>query len=734
MALRINAQLLIARDTITVLENGYVLKMPWANGLNYANASQVDLDFDGKKDIVIFDRSGSFSGGRFRCFINKGTPGDLIYRAAPELSYKFPQAWNWAILKDYNCDGKEDLFCSTTLGIQVWRNTSTPAAGISFTLAKSLLYSDYNPGGNPYISNLYASPSGVPGISDIDGDGDLDILTFASQGIQVEYHKNKTFEKYGKCDSLVFELGEYCWGNISENGCLVDLNACPSAQASVILPGGLSKPYHAGSCLTCLDSDADGDKDLIMGDVFCNVVQYAHNNGTTTHALFDDTTKLYPNYPNKNTTTQIKINNFPCAYTIDADNNGKTDLIASPNAPNGENFKSVWYYKNTSTSNTVNFQFVKNNFLQDEMIEVGQNSFPVLFDYNADGKKDLLIGNYGYYTNNSLSGRLTLYENTGTGTAPVFSLVSRDYGGLSGKNLTTVMPAVGDIDADGDVDICIGVSTGQVHWLENTGGSGQACNFSVFKTNPFSFTTTSGSAAPQLFDIDSDGKPDLLIGTRNGKISLYKNVSSGGTTSFSLVTANLGSVNVNVNPGNYGSDGYAVPYFYNENGATRLLVGSLSGKIVEYTVPSFGSAFNLVGTSVNGLDEGEQSAPWYEDINGDGKRDLFLGNTSGGLSFFSSSSPNVGIHDSNAELMNGLLNLFPNPTGGSINIDLNNTNTHIIHLAVYDLFGKKMRHTDFSDDHQTIDVSDLQEGVYIAHITVNFKGREYSIAKKIVKN
>jgi hypothetical protein len=29
-----SAQLLVSRDTITVRENGYVLKMPWANGIN----------------------------------------------------------------------------------------------------------------------------------------------------------------------------------------------------------------------------------------------------------------------------------------------------------------------------------------------------------------------------------------------------------------------------------------------------------------------------------------------------------------------------------------------------------------------------------------------------------------------------------------------------------------------------------------------------------------------------
>ena len=85
-----SAQLLVSRDTITVRENGYVLKMPWANGINYSNVSNIDLNFDGKKDLVVFDKINQFSVGRFRCFINTGPAGQIKYTAAPELSYNFP--------------------------------------------------------------------------------------------------------------------------------------------------------------------------------------------------------------------------------------------------------------------------------------------------------------------------------------------------------------------------------------------------------------------------------------------------------------------------------------------------------------------------------------------------------------------------------------------------------------------------------------------------------------------
>jgi hypothetical protein len=94
----------------------------------------------------------------------------------------------------------------------------------------------------------------------------------------------------------------------------------------------------------------------------------------------------------------LKLNSFPCTFNLDVDNDGFKDLVASPNAIAGsENYQSVWYYKNASSTPTVNFVFQKKNFLQEDMIELGEGAYPVLFDADADGKKDLIVGNLGYY-------------------------------------------------------------------------------------------------------------------------------------------------------------------------------------------------------------------------------------------------------------------------------------------------------------------------------------------------
>lgn len=728
-------QLPVGRDTICVVENGYTLKMPWANGINHANFSNIDLNFDGKKDVVAFDRLNGFGTGRFRCFINTGTPGNVKYEPCLECSYYFPPiVSHWALLYDYNCDGREDIFCSTSGGIKVYKNTSVSPI-LSFTLVKPLIYADINPNGVPVMANLYTSSTGLPGIGDVDNDGDLDVLTFSPAGNLVQYYRNLAMETYSTCanDSLLFELSDNCWGKFSEASCSVNFNQQCGAFKNAVDPA--SKTYDSGAALTIFDSDNDRDKDLILGDITCNTVRYLHNTGDSLNPLITDSTKLYPNFPDKNNTTQINMNKFPCAYFLDVDGDNKKDLIAAPNLSGRENTKSVWYYHNTSPTNTVNFQFVKNNFLQEDMVEVGQNSFPVLLDYDADGRKDLLIGTFGYFMDNSLMSRLTLYRNTGTLSQPAFSLITRDYAGLSTYSLNGIMPAVGDVDKDGDVDILIGTSGGHIHWLKNTAGGGNPCNFSSFITSAFSFTTANVVAAPQLFDIDLDNDLDLLIGTKNGRIAYYKNTGSGTpfVPGFSLVTNFFGGVDVKGNSSLFGLDGYAVPFFYNDNAGMKLLVGSVSGALFYYDVPAdISTPCTLITAPANSFNEGVQSAPCFEDINDDGKRDLILGNAGGGLTYFSSTSTVVSVSNVSQDQLS-LIKIYPNPCDGFLTVQTDSDNAEHTSVIFYDIFGSEILSTEFNSNMDTIDIRTLKAGVYFVKVTANSKKDPASCIKKIIK-
>ena len=112
IATGLNAQMAVYRDTLPVYESGTRLLSPWAGGLNYSAFSQIDLNFDGKNDIVAFDKVCN-SGGKLRAFLNIGSPGIAKYKHSPEYQDKLPSLIEWALFFDYDLDGRSDIFTYT---------------------------------------------------------------------------------------------------------------------------------------------------------------------------------------------------------------------------------------------------------------------------------------------------------------------------------------------------------------------------------------------------------------------------------------------------------------------------------------------------------------------------------------------------------------------------------------------------------------------------------------------
>ncbi len=723
------SQTLVYRDTIPVFETGTRLDNPWAGGINFSNFSAIDLNSDGKKDIVTFDKMSPSGYGKLRAYLNVGTVGHAKYKHAPEYEKQIPKVEDWALFLDYNNDNKVDLFTYTIGGIKVFKNTST-GTSLNFTLAKNILFSNYNPGGLPNMSNIYCNSIALPGLADIDGDGDLDILTYSVFGIKMEYHKNKSMELYGVPDSLKYELADDCWGDIQENTCTVYLEQCPYPKMyQSIINSETAKVLHAGSCIMCFDRDGDGDQDAILGDVACSDVSYVENTGSSSNAHISDTTKLYPNYPLKSSINRIKINSYPCTYYLDVDNDSFKDLLASPNTVAGaENYQSVWYYKNVSTTPTVNFSFQKKNFLQDGMIELGEGSYPVLFDADADGKKDLIIGNVGYYNGSTNVSKLAHYRNIGTSTSPSFSLITRDYQGISAYNLFCVAPTFGDIDGDGDKDLIIGQNNGQLAYFVNTGS---ASGTAMFITPPITFyqgIDVGSYAYPQLYDLDKNGKLDLIIGNINGKLSYYKNIGTVTSPSFTLITSALGNVNVKIGSA---ISGYSTPFLYDDFGVTNLIVGSEFGNLYYYNNidGNLAGNFNRVDTNLFKINEGVRCSPFYEDITSDGKRDLFIGNYAGGLTFYNSTNVNgVGIN----ELQNSIdASIYPNPSHDFITVNINTNVIENLKISIVDVLGKEIYKGTSFNKTINIDVSSYATGIYIISI-LNQNGKSLYNSKFIV--
>ena len=687
------AQNNLFRDTsLQVSENNIAFKHAWAGGLNAAQFNEIDLDLDGVKDLVVFDRSGN----KLIPFLNKNNK--FIY--APNFKSKFPKIKDWVIFADYDCDGKNDIFSYSTSGISIYKNTSS--SSLDFTLETPLVFSQYPVGS----VNIFVSPVDIPAISDIDGDGDLDILTFKITGGFIEFHKNMSIELTGACDTVAFQLETGCWGNFYEGLNNYTLN-CQNCQCPPIIGNSSSKQKHAGSTLLCLDIDNDNDKDILLGDVSFNNLNLLINDGDSLNANMISVDSLFPS--NNNNTLAANMDIFPAAFYLDVSHDGIKDLIVTSNSENNsENFESCWFYTNNGANTNPDLNYIQKNFLQQEMIDLGAGSYPVFFDHNSDGLEDLIVGNYGYHQmGGNPSSKLALFTNTGNNVKPNYVLENRDWQNLSQINLNinlnipalNLTPSFGDLDNDNDQDMILGDANGKLHYFTNNG------------TNPASFTISQPNynnidvgyfASPQIIDVNRDGLLDILIGEQNGTINYCQNSGSLSSPIFDTVITNFGGIDIE---SNIISSGYSSPTLFDNNGSYELYSGSFTGVIYK---------FNNIDNNLTGLfdsispllsSEGSKTRVAINDINNDQKIDCIIGNYSGGLSFFSSDSSLISTQNF---IPRNNLNIYPNPTQYEIIIEGNSFGD----IDIVNSFGQLMLKSKKQSIRHRVNVNQLNSGIY----------------------
>lgn len=732
-------------DSVPVIINSTYISNAWAGGLNFVQTSSIDLNQDGIKDLFIFDRSGN----KIRTFINKGTPNtvDYIYDASYET--KFPKLQEWALLADYNCDGKEDIFSYSKAGggFDVYKNISSLATGVQFQLVSVLQKSMYNPPntGPTSVTNLYVSSVDIPAISDIDNDGDLDIVTFAITGTYMEYHINMSMELYGTCDSLKFQMKNRCWGYAAEDPSNNTYYLHDTCGGNVSNPGIIEQTFeersaerHSGSCQLCIDLDNDGDKEFIVGDVSFSNLTMLTNGGTPTSGNMVAVDTAFPSH-NSNTNS-VALTLFPCAYYVDVDNDGKKDLIVSPNAPNAsENFNSEVFYKNNGTNSFPVFQYQQSNLLQDNMIEVGEGAYPVFFDYDNDGLKDLFVGNNGYYNPSAFENKIAQFHNIGTPTSPKFELITRDYSNLSSLGIKNMVPTFGDMDGDGDSDMIIGADDGALHYFRNTAPIGGTANFVLaavnFKNSNNRKIDVGTFAAPQIVDVDNDGKNDIVIGSAGGKFAYYHHIGSGTSTIPVVDSVSHFWGKIKVNQPFY-FFGYSYPFVFKQGGVTKLLSGSELGylRLYDNIDGNLNGSFALVDSTYLNIREGGRTALCGADITSDGYLDFVIGNYSGGVSFFKGVSSITGINEID-NYINWNMEAYPNPANNTITINIINEKNSFYKIELMNGMGQTVSSENTSNTTVTYNTENLKPGIYIckvAELQSNGIVKQGVLTKKIV--
>lgn len=233
---------------------------------------------------------------------------------------------------------------------------------------------------------------------------------------------------------------------------------------------------------------------------------------------------------------------------FDWNEDGKKDIIA------GSNSGRVYAYLNTGT----NLEPIFNKPIEISGVEIMRFSDPYIVDWNNDGKKDILIG--------AKSGEISVFINKGTNQQPVFGgEIILNNGSLDVGYSSS--PAITDWNGDGKKDLIVGNRLGQVFIFLNIGEDSSP----EFPTNGIKTDIkVSEYATPFAIDWNSDGKFDVLCGSSDGKIYIFINESDSKNPKFN----NALTLQVNNKEFKLPSPTSVIAGDWNEDGKTDLLISN----------------------------------------------------------------------------------------------------------------------------------------------------------------
>jgi hypothetical protein len=254
--------------------------------------------------------------------------------------------------------------------------------------------------------------------------------------------------------------------------------------------------------------------------------------------------------------------------------------------------------------------------------------FPRIVYWDGDDRKDLLVG--------LADGTVKIFVNTGTEENPAFD---------GGTNVRVGDPGIWNLDvgtratttfvdwnSDGMMDLVVGALDGKIHIYLDCGCTWPIPAFhyspivgDLAEQDGWDLIVPSSRSSPVVFDLDGDGKKDLLTGNTNGQLLFYGNVGTDVEPSFSgysFVESNGMPIDL---PGSPRSRPFVC--YWTEDGYPDVLIGAGDGKVHLYQgIPTPGDMD--VDGDVDFADLGAFAACWNgadgaqceaADLTGDGQ-------------------------------------------------------------------------------------------------------------------
>ncbi len=707
--------------SIPVERNTLNLRQPWVGGMNSPQFSPIDLNGDNLKDLFVFDRVGD----KVLTYINNGSGNDSTFNYSPKYEQLFPNMLGWALIRDYNNDGVPDIFAHGSAGTMVFKGKIESNLLVFDTVSPLLLYT-----APPYMVNIWTSISDLPVFTDVNFDGDIDVLSYGIIGSTIQYYENQTMEHAGEgnphfdVDSFQFLEITTCWGNVIQssisNSILINQGgACKGNDGMVSQASGAR---HAGNAIFSFDEGNDRDVDLLNGNIGYDNLSFLKNGGDSSYANITQWDSIYPVC-----NTPILMATYPAAFGADVTNDGLEDILISPNVTaGGMDIKNVKLYKNANNQ-ICNFEYQSDSFLVHDMLDFGTDSKPVFFDFNGDGLQDIIVGNFGYFRPyQTYKGTLAYYENTGTATQPKFKMRTEDYKGNGGTPFSDYLlvaphPAFGDLDGDGKQDMLVGEINGYLHFFKNTGGTIAA--FPAMTTPQYDSIDAGQFSAPFIYDVNGDSLLDILVGKKDGKISYFWNFGTKTNPQFhkDSVNVSFGSINITQSGSN---EGYAVPFVLKTGtGVLKLLIGTNRGAIFNYDINPNNlrsGAFTLNDADLLKSDAGTRATISVADINNDGLLEYLVGNSRGGLLMYSDSMWDQSTVLSTPQVLPDQMQLkiYPNPARNYFVCAMEGVDLSSAKAELFNIIGERMNAPVNQNSNKiTVGTAELSSGFYVVRIT-----------------
>jgi hypothetical protein len=527
-------------------QNDAIFNSSGVPSLSFSQPRFADLDGDGDQDMIL----GSINDAPFY-FENTGsavtpvfTPGPDIFALVSSLDAEM------AVCKDLDNDGDLDLISGGYTGLNYYENIGSAEAALFQQI-------------DNFFSNLSTGQNPVTDLADVDGDGDLDLVTGFSENGTVKIYFNIGTEynaEFSESDVLVIgDVGLYAYphfcdldadgdedivvGRDSHGFVYYENTGTPQNgnwQANNAVLTGLGNDSYWNSP-GIADLNGDGTFDLIFGNA-AGPLQYYENGGTPEDPDWLANTELFGGI--------IDVGGASNPVFYDFDNDGDLDLVS------GSNLGNIKYYENTGTSNSpawsedsgyfsgidhsiysaITLGDVNNNGLADAIVgdlsgnlyfhenngtgftfhsdvlssvSLGGWSAPRLFDLDDDGDLDIIAGNE--------AGNLFYFENQGTPEDPDWVEIVNYFGGIDVG--TNCVPTIGDLTLNNNYDLITGNLWGEVQFFSEYHGNW------VEDPDPVSGLSGGQNTTPALADLDNDGDLDLILGNYNGTFNYFENLT-----------------------------------------------------------------------------------------------------------------------------------------------------------------------------------------------------------------